>query len=454
VFHRPPHGVAWREWSAAAFDAARAAGRPVLLLLTTPWSEACAALERICAEDGPAAAVVQADYVPVRVDAERRPDISDRYDAGGWPTLACLSPDGELVSATTDVFGDLPAVLRNLCVPPTARSESPGQSAHADGFDVRAWFRSVAHAEFDSEYAGFGRGAKFPHAEALRALLPDPSAHDIVVRTLDALQALRDPGDGGICRLAALRDWSEVAPEKLLADQAAVLDLYVAAAGALNEPAYLACAAGIVQFATTALADAAGGFAGSLRGDRIDATSYVAANARMTAALLRVALASGDEALARAAVSGLERIVLATYRPARGVAHWFADGCAGEERLLIDQVAVASAMLDAHEVGGDGTHLMMAEELMLTAGRTLWDEAARAFRDRVQRPGDTGRLATPRYPLDANSTAAIVLARLADRAGRPEYRARALDLLRALAPTARAHGLLAAPYVSAVEVIC
>jgi hypothetical protein len=77
-----------------------------------------------------------------------------------------------------------------------------------------------------------------------------------------------------------------------------------------------------------------------------------------------------------------------------------------------------------------------------------------AFRDRVQGPGDVGRLATPRHPLDANSHAALVLARLADRAGKPEYRARALDVIRALAPAARAHGLLAAPYVSAVEVIC
>src|SRR6267143_5516460 len=86
-----------------------------------------------------------------------------------------------------------------------------------------AWFSSLAKAEFDDEYGGFGRGAKFPHAETLRALLLDPSAHEIVVRSLDALDALHDPGDGSLCRLAASRDWSEVAPEKLLADQAAVL---------------------------------------------------------------------------------------------------------------------------------------------------------------------------------------------------------------------------------------
>src|SRR5437773_1157952 len=74
LFHRPSRGVIWRDWSSAAFDAARIAGRPVLLLLTTPWSAPCAALERTLAEDGPAAELVAAEYVPVRVDAERRPD--------------------------------------------------------------------------------------------------------------------------------------------------------------------------------------------------------------------------------------------------------------------------------------------------------------------------------------------------------------------------------------------
>jgi uncharacterized protein YyaL (SSP411 family) len=404
-------------------------------------------------ENGPAAELVAAEFVPVRVDAERRPDISDRYDAGGWPTLACLTADAELVSATTHLFDDLPAVLHRLRGAPAALPHEPDRSAGEDRYDARAWFSGLVQAEFDAHYGGFGRGAKFPHAAALRALLRDPSNREVVVRSLDALQALQDPEDGGIGRFAASRDWSQVAPEKLLGDQAAVLDLYVAAAATLHEPAYFSAAAAIVQFVTTKLADPAGGFAGSLRGGRLDRTCYVDGNARMTSALLQVAIASHDEALARAAVSGLERIVLAAYRPAYGVAHWVSTDAVGDDRLLMDQVAVAAAMLDAHDIGGDGTHLMMAEELMLTAVRTLWDGAERAFRDRVQKPDDAGRLAVPAYPLDANSGAAVVLARLADRAGKPEYRTRALDLLDGLATAARAHRLLAAPFVSALDAL-
>ena len=33
-------------------------------------------------------------FVAVRVDADRRPDISERYTLGGWPTTAFLTADG------------------------------------------------------------------------------------------------------------------------------------------------------------------------------------------------------------------------------------------------------------------------------------------------------------------------------------------------------------------------
>jgi hypothetical protein len=33
-------------------------------------------------------------YVPIRVDSYRRPGVSARYNLGGWPTTAILSPQG------------------------------------------------------------------------------------------------------------------------------------------------------------------------------------------------------------------------------------------------------------------------------------------------------------------------------------------------------------------------
>lgn len=473
TFHRPQHGVAWQEWSPGAFDAARASTRPLLLFLTVPWSEPCAVLAAQLAAESALAAFITQHFVPVRVDAERRPDIGDRYDAGGWPTLAFLTADGEVLTATTD---SSPESIQQLCqrvvdAVRSRRGEFASTRRPSSGVrltpqisrpDPVIGFVALVHEQFDEVHAGFGHGPKFPHAAALRALCgylasrrgaQDQRVREIVRRSVDALDALHDPAEGGVFRHARGADWSDPVGEKLLDDQAALVDVYVAAAEVLGESRYLARAADIVQFATSRLADPQAGFAGSVRDDIVDPTLYVDANAHMAAALLRVASASRDEELARNAVTGLERVVLAAHRPGQGVAHWAASDGAGSERLLRDQVAVADAMLAAHQVGGNETHLMMAEELMLGALRQHWNADAWMFRDAAPKSGDIGLLARPRYPLDVNADAVRVLTILAERAGKREYKSRALDVLRAFALTSHEHGLLAAPYVSAMLLI-
>ena len=45
--------------------------------------------------------VIAAGFVPIRVDADRRPDINDRYNLDGWPTTALSHPSGEMLTGTT-----------------------------------------------------------------------------------------------------------------------------------------------------------------------------------------------------------------------------------------------------------------------------------------------------------------------------------------------------------------
>src|SRR5437879_2415240 len=45
-------------------------------------------------------------YVPIRVDNDERPDVNRRYNMGGWPTTAFLTPDGEIVHGGTYVPPD------------------------------------------------------------------------------------------------------------------------------------------------------------------------------------------------------------------------------------------------------------------------------------------------------------------------------------------------------------
>jgi uncharacterized protein YyaL (SSP411 family) len=127
-------------------------------------------------------------------------------------------------------------------------------------------------------------------------------------------------------------------------------------------------------------------------------------------------------AAARAAVTALEEEVLRRYKPGQGLGRFE------------DDAAVASSLLHAFDVGGDPAHLMMAEELALTALRR-YDVTAGAA------------------ALGAASELAVVLWHLAEAAEKPDYRERARQTLAALAATYQQHGWRAAPFVSALHAI-
>jgi hypothetical protein len=91
-------------------------------------------------------------------------------------------------------------------------------------------------------------------------------------------------------------------------------------------------------------------------------------------------------------------------------------------------------MLRAFHVGHDPAHLMMAEELALTA---------------LRRYDVTGGVSA----LAAASEVAVVLWHLAEPAEKPEYREQARHTLALLTPAYRQYGWRAAPYISALHAI-
>ena len=50
--------------------------------------------------------LINESFIPVRVDSDQRPDVNARYNQGGWPTLAFLTDDGEVITGTTYILPD------------------------------------------------------------------------------------------------------------------------------------------------------------------------------------------------------------------------------------------------------------------------------------------------------------------------------------------------------------
>ena len=95
--------IAWLPWNTASFSRARTERKPVLLSIAPTWCRNSAEMDRSSFADPDVVARVGLRYVPIRVDADRRPDICERYSLGGWPTTAFLTPDGNLLGGGTYV---------------------------------------------------------------------------------------------------------------------------------------------------------------------------------------------------------------------------------------------------------------------------------------------------------------------------------------------------------------
>jgi len=473
--------IDWREWSERAFGDARAASKPILLSLVTAWSEECSAMDAATYADPEVVKIVESRFLSIRVDADRRPDVNERYNLGGWPTTAALTPDGHVLTGGT-YFGraDMIALLtqaadawrdrgdelrarveKGVREPFSAASPENGSRTPFSKPDADApeWFRSILITQFDSAHGGFGTGPKYPHTRALAFALSEDneSLSNIVEITLDRLGSLWDPDHGGFYRYAERGDWSQPGTEKTLEDNAALLNLFLDAASRLQSDEYRNRAAELVRWIKGTVADKGeGGFYNSQAAvsRAIDRSMYVDRNADMIAAFLRAAAMFQDPWLRDFALKSLETVILPGYKPGAGLAHE-AGTKAGEEvrGLLGDQIRVASALIWAHVVTEQLPYSMLALELVQFAVRTMWDEDAARFRDRSSgEPGaDLGLLRDPVCPFALNCDAACVLDRLATMTGDVAHRERALSILGSYAGEYREHGLFAAPYVLAVH---
>jgi len=467
----------WLEWSTDAFARAEAERKPVLLSLVTVWSDECATMDRTTYSQPEVAALIDERFVAVRVDADRRPDINERYNLGGWPTTVFLTSGGDTLLGGT--YLDAPQMIATLnqvadayrdraeeivirsvrlqadrAVRADRGSSRLGREGDHDPHFAIAHFRSLLIERFDPLNGGFGSAPKLPHPHALSFALSlagegDTELARITAVTLQHMRALWDSGSGGFYRYADAADWTRPGSGKTLDDNAALLHVYVEAALRLREVDWLDQAAAIVRWVRGAMADEAnGGFFNAESSHRADKTMYVDKNAMMAGAFIRAAALFDDVWLRDFALKSLEAVIVPAYTPGQGVAHVTgANGVKGVRGLLTDQIHVASALIWAHAATGRLPYSMLAAEVLQHAVRTMWDEAGGSFRDRVD-------VHDPVAPFELNCHAACVLDRLGVLTGDAAYQDRARVILQSLAAEYREHDLFGAPYALAVREIC
>ena len=214
------------------------------------------------------AALVERVAVPLRVDADARPDLYGRYHLGGLPTTALLDSEGAFIRGGTYLSpGELHRLLdRGLDdwragrrPEPRSMPDLPAPPSLVDDVIARILRRA------DPECGGFGVAPKLPETDAVTLLVRrwritrDPELLRVARAALDAVVAhLCDRRDGGFFRYAAGADWTRPHTEKLALDQAQIARALLEAGAAFADARYVLAARSCLGHARRRLADRAG----------------------------------------------------------------------------------------------------------------------------------------------------------------------------------------------------
>jgi uncharacterized protein YyaL (SSP411 family) len=301
--------VHWQAWGGAALALAKRENKPILLSVGYAACHWCHVMAHESFEDPETAALMNAHFVNVKVDREERPDIDAIYQSalallgqhGGWPLTMFLTPDGEPFWGGTyfppenrfgrpsfrDVLrrlhqvytGDPDAVAKNrgalrealdkLSEPPP---DAPAVSLSLELLDAVA---AQLAGEIDPRHGGLGGAPKFPHVPAFellwRAYLRGgPAAcRDAVTLTLDRMcqGGIYDHLGGGFARYATDQAWLVPHFEKMLYDNAQLLDLLTLVWQHQRSPLYAQRARETAEWVLREMGAEGGGFAATQDAD-------------------------------------------------------------------------------------------------------------------------------------------------------------------------------------------
>ena len=297
--------VEWYPWGDEAFEAARRENKPIFLSIGYSTCHWCHVMEHESFENGEVARLLNASFVPVKVDREERPDVDRVYmtfvqsttGSGGWPMSVFLTPElkpffGGTYFPPTSRWGrpgfvDVLQEIRRVWTEDRARVDF----AAAELFDrlktvAGADGRGRAETEiagpdeltraaaeylgvFDRRNGGFGDAPKFPRPVELLFLLreharaKDPALLEPVASTLRAmaLGGMRDHVGGGFHRYSVDAAWRVPHFEKMLYDQAQLTIAYLEAAQATGQDFFAAVAEDTIAYVLRDMRDdETGGF--------------------------------------------------------------------------------------------------------------------------------------------------------------------------------------------------
>ncbi len=419
------HLITWRTWTAALFEEARRLKRPILLSLSAVWCHWCHVMDETTYSDSAIISQINGQFIPVRVDADMRPDIDSLYNQGGWPSTVILAADGTIIRGGTYIPAGRMAEWLEQAVADhkhqshksrgQAEETKTGAPSAAGPSPVEDRVLTLLLSSFDRTYGGFGIGQKFPNPETIDFLIGEyvrTGRQDIafvILTTLDAMARgeIHDTVNGGFFRYATQRDWSEPHFEKMLALNAGLARNYAFASVVFGSRSYEGVMTKTLDYLLGPLRDRRSGmFFGSQDADegyyrtgnrspgkapQIDRTFYAGPNSVMITALIAAHGATGSAKFLQQAREAAGFMLKELYDPGAGVFRYARNGKKHLPGLLSDNVLFGRALLDLQNATGDTRYLDAARAIGRIVTERFYDAEQRWFRTSL----DTTLVAPP-----------------------------------------------------------
>src|SRR6476469_6060239 len=267
--HNP---VDWYPYSEEAFQKAKKEDKPVLVSIGYAACHWCHVMERESFEDEQTAAFMNEHFVNIKVDREERPDVDHIYmdavqaisGSGGWPLNVFLTPEGkpfyggtyfpprqafnraswmEVLQAIAQTYKegrekilqDAETLTQHL-QQSNAFGNLGKSQAGIDVSKIDEAFKAIMK-QADKEWGGFGAAPKFPQTFIITFLLryahltgnEEAKAQALLSLNKMAQGGLYDQVGGGFARYSTDRQWLAPHFEKMLYDNALLVQTYAEA---------------------------------------------------------------------------------------------------------------------------------------------------------------------------------------------------------------------------------
>jgi uncharacterized protein YyaL (SSP411 family) len=425
----------WSDWNDAAFARAAAEKKFVVVSLQSWWCRWCHVMNRETWSNAEVRGVLKDKFIPVYVDQDSRPDISQRYERWGWPATIIFGPDGTEIAKLRGFYSPqyfIPVLTATIEDPSPVEYPDPGgpergrtlatglTDAQRDeilGFIDQAW---------DDEHGGWSK-SKFVDgpmlAWALQRARSGDTENEARIRKVLTLMAetMIDKDVGAMNQVNLKPDWSEPAREFPMFAQEAALTAYARASVMFGDPTYRQAADRIYGFLKNTMAAPGGGFYASMglsEGEPgVDKRQYARETAQAISGLLAYYDATGVVEARELAVGATNWALANRTLPGGGFRH--AEQDKGGP-YLADNVEMAKALLALHRSTGDREWLTQAQATADFIARTFVDPATGGFV--VSASPEARQLTKPVKQREDNVTAVRMFSLLSSYTGESRYR--------------------------------